>query len=262
MAFLTHRGRTLCYRLLGDRTRPLLILAHPLGMNQSVWDDLLATLLPSFQVLTWDLPGHGASSAWPESAGDITPDDLAMEVLALVGVAGAERFHFVGTSIGGVIGQQLVAEYGDKLISATLTNTGAVIGTPEAWNTRAKAVRTKGLATMAGEIVPRWFGPVACEEQPALLDGWQIVMGRGDDNSYALLCEMLGRVDFRDKLRGRDVPILLIGGADDMATPPQSLKTLAQVSGAEEPVILKGVGHVPSVERPSVLSNILLKNLR
>ena len=261
MAFLNHNGRTICYRLLGDSQKPLLMLAHPLGMTQGVWDDMLPTLLPKFRVLTWDLPGHGASGAWPETAGEITPEDLAQEALALAKEAGVSSFHFAGTSIGGVIGQQLIAAHSEQLETATLTNTGAIIGTEEAWSLRAANVREKGLATMAGEIVPRWFGPNACEEQPALLDGWKVIMGRGDANSYALLCEMLGKADFREMLRGHKVPLLLIGGSEDLATPPESLKALAQFSGAPEPVILDGIGHVPSVECPLILASQLLQSL-
>ena len=76
MAFLKHNGRTVGYRLLGDSAKPLLMLAHPLGMTQAVWDDMLPALLNSFRVLTWDLPGHGASAAWPEASDQIAPEDL------------------------------------------------------------------------------------------------------------------------------------------------------------------------------------------
>lgn len=134
MSFLEHQGRTLCYRLLGDPAKPLMLLAHPLGMNQTVWDEMLPALLGHFRTLTWDLPGHGSSSAWPEQA--VTAADLAAEALTLAAVAGAERFHFVGTSIGGIIGQQLLCQAPERLDSVTLTNTGAVIGTPEAWQLR------------------------------------------------------------------------------------------------------------------------------
>lgn len=261
MAFLKHNHRTVCYRLLGDKNKPLLVLAHPLGMTQGVWDDMLPALLGKFRVLTWDLPGHGASAAWPEDSDRITPEDLAREALALAAAAGAERFHFVGTSIGGVIGQQLVSQHADSLLSATLTNTGAVIGTADAWNTRSANVLELGLSVMAVDIVPRWFGPAACEQQPALVEGWRVIMGRGDDRSYALLCELLGRVDFREKLGEQRVPLQLVGGSDDVATPPETLKALAQCSSASDPVILEHVGHVPSVECPDRFSQILLDTL-
>lgn len=261
MAFLKHNGRTICYRLLGDSAKPLLLMAHPLGMAQGVWDDMLPTLLGSFRVLTWDLPGHGASSAWPEESDQITPEDLAQEALALAAAANAESFHFIGTSIGGVIGQQLVSQHSDRLLSATLTNTGAVIGTPEAWNSRSTNVLELGLRAMAVDIVPRWFGSAARDQQPALIEGWCVIMGRGDDRCYALLCEMLGKCDFREKLQNLGTPLVLVGGTDDVATPPETLQALAQFSGAEAPVILEHVGHVPSVECPDKLNQILLDNL-
>lgn len=261
MAFLKHDGRTVCYRLLGDSNKPLLMLAHPLGMTQGVWDDMLPVLLEKFRVLAWDLPGHGASAAWPEESDEITPENLAQEAIALAQLAESDKFHFVGTSIGGAIGQQLVSKHSERLLSATLTNTGAVIGTPDAWNTRSANVLELGLSAMAVDIVPRWFGPDTCEKQPALVEGWGVIMGRGDDRSYALLCEMLGRVDFRDQLGQHRVPLRLLGGSDDVATPPDTLRALADVSGAAEPVILEQIGHVPSVECPDVFSQILLDAL-
>jgi 3-oxoadipate enol-lactonase len=261
MAFLKHNGRTICYRLLGDSAKPVLLMAHPLGMTQGVWDDMLPTLLGKFRVLTWDLPGHGASSAWLEESSQITPEDLAQEALALTAVADAESFHFIGTSIGGVIGQQLVSQHSNRLISTTLTNTGAVIGTPEAWTNRSASVMKFGLDTMAVDIVPRWFGPAACDQQPALVEGWRVIMGRGDNRSYALLCEMLGECDFREKLQNHRTPLVLVGGTDDVATPPEALQALAQFSGAAAPVILARVGHVPSVECPEKLNQILFENL-
>lgn len=259
MAFLQHNGRSICYRLLGDAANPLLILAHPLGMNQGVWDDMLPELLSQFHVLTWDLPGHGASAAWNRDT--INPEDLASEALALADLAGRQRFHFAGTSIGGVIGQQLVSQHSDRLTSATLTNTGAVIGTPEAWGQRAVDVVDKGLAVMAAGIVPRWFGPEACQAEPCLIERWAVAMGRGDDRSYALMCEMLGRCDFREQFAGLNVPVLLIGGREDVATPPDSLQSLATAMGVAAPVILDHIGHVPSVECPGQLTQLLLGNI-
>ncbi|WMC10440.1 alpha/beta fold hydrolase [Oceanimonas pelagia] len=259
MSFLNINGRTVGYRLLGDASLPLVVLAHPLGMSQAVWDDLLPALLPRYRVLSWDLPGHGSSAAW--SGERITPADLAAEALALADVAGAERFHFVGTSIGGVIGQQLLCAHADRLLSATLTNTGAVIGTREAWQNRAKAVRELGLTTMAVDIVPRWFGPAALAAQPALLAGWNTIMGRGDANSYALLCEMLGEANFSEQLQDHNVPLLLVGGREDVATPPELLEHLACCAEAGEPVILDKVGHVPSVEAPARFAEVLLQHL-
>lgn len=256
MAFHTINGRSVAYRLLGAEGNPLIVLAHPLGMSQAVWDDVIPALLPRYRVLTWDLPGHGASQA--VSGDRIAPADLAAEALALVDLAGAQRFHFAGTSIGGVVGQQLIAEHGDRLFSATLTNTGAVIGNPDLWNTRAGRVRQEGLAAMSEEIVPRWFAPAAFEASPALKAGWCTQMGRGDDESYAQLCEMLGRDTFTGKLSGKSTKVQLFGGSEDMATPPATLDGLAEELDGAPLEIFDGVGHVPSVEAPALFAEKLL----
>src|SRR5699024_111695 len=108
MAFLDINGRSVSYRLLGGQALPLVIMAHPLGRTQAVWDAVLPQLLGRYRVLTWDLPGHGSSAAWHSGAGEITPDQLTDEALTLAEHAGAAQFHFVGTSIGGSIGQQLL----------------------------------------------------------------------------------------------------------------------------------------------------------
>ncbi|EPC02834.1 hypothetical protein L861_23780 [Litchfieldella anticariensis FP35 = DSM 16096] len=258
MSFLTIAGRSVAYRLLGAEANPLVMLAHPLGMTQAVWDDILPALLPRYRVLTWDLPGHGASQAWPHDDGEITPAALATEALALADHAGASRFHFVGTSIGGVVGQQLLAEHAERLLSSILTNTGAVIGTSELWTTRATRVRNEGLSAISGEIVPRWFSAERLESEPALESGWRTQMARTDGESYARLCEMLGRTDFRGRLRGHGVEVHLLGGSDDVATPPATMQTLANECDGAPLEILEGFAHVPSVEDPETVAKRLL----
>lgn len=259
MEFLTIEERSVAYRLLGEVTNPLVILAHPLGMTQAVWDDILPALLPRYRVLTWDLPGHGASEAWGQ--GEVSPKDLACEALALAEHAEVSRFHFVGTSIGGAVGQQLLVDHAEKLLSATLTNTGAAIGTPDAWNSRACRVREEGIVALTGEIVPRWFAPALIEKIPALADGWQVQMARTDGESYAKLCEMLGRTDFSGQLGRKQVPLTLLGGSEDKATPPATLEILAKECGGAALEILDDVGHVPSVECPESFVERLLHGM-
>src|SRR5690606_22759615 len=145
MTFCMHRGRTISYRLLGQSTKLLLVLAHPLSMTQGIWDEMLYALLEEFQVLTSDLPRHGATSAGTEHSGAIEYEATVQEAITLASRAGAETFHFAATSIGGVIGQQLLSQHPNKLLSATLTNTGPVIGTPDGWQQRSSAVMEQGL---------------------------------------------------------------------------------------------------------------------
>ncbi|MFC0337353.1 3-oxoadipate enol-lactonase / 4-carboxymuconolactone decarboxylase [Kushneria avicenniae] len=256
MAFIQFQGRTIAWRLLGPEAAPLVVLAHPLGMSQSVWDDVLPTLLRRYRVLTWDLPGHGGSAPTTDTP---TLEALAEELLALVAETGAERFHFVGTSIGGALGQHLLVHHAERLGAVMLTNTGATIGTPENWHDRATRVRSEGLATMAGELAPRWFS-TATKNNTALVEGWRAQLARTDDESYARLCDMLASVDMREALKGRPEhdDLYLLGGSDDLSTPPETLRALAEALGEPPLEIVDEVGHVPSVEQPELVAQRLM----
>lgn len=164
-----------------------------------------------------------------------------------------DSFHFIGTSIGGVIGQSLCQIAPERLQQVWLTNTGAVIGTKEAWAERADNVRRLGLAEMAEAIVPRWFSPSYVEQNPDVLQGWQVQLSRSDDESYAKLCEALAEVDNRGKLADYANGVALIAGADDVSTPVTALESLKAEFADASLSIFAGVGHVPSVEAPSLL---------
>lgn len=257
MAFMHYQDRILAYRLLGPEAAPLVVLAHPLGMSQAVWDEVLPALLSRYRVLTWDLPGHGGSAA---ASGPLTLDALAGELLALVERAGAARFHFVGTSIGGALGQHLLAHHGERLDAVVLTNTGARIGTADNWHARAARVRDEGLKAMAGELAPRWFS-ARTKEDAALVSGWIAQLARTDDESYARLCEMLAEFDMSgDRLQAaRRDGVYLLGGSDDLSTPPETLAQLAACLPGAPLEILEAVGHVPSVEQPAAVAKRLLQ---
>lgn len=250
MPFVDIQSRAVAYRDTGPKSAPAVLLAHPLGMTQAVWDEVISALAGRFRLITWDLPGHGASAS---AAGALSADDLAAEAVALLDALNIERAHFVGTSIGGVVGQALLRRAPQRLGRVALTNTGAVIGQPDLWHQRAARVRDEGLAAMAPELVDRWFGPIFKTAHPASVSGWQTQLGRCDDESYARLCELLAEADFRGNLNGVDRPVNLLTGADDGATPPDTLSALAHELPDSEQTVLDGVGHVPAVEAPERL---------
>lgn len=258
MPFFLHHQRAVAYRDTGPKTGPAVLLAHPLGLSQGVWDEVTARLDDRFRLISWDLPGHGASAP---AAGPITAEDMAGEALALLDTLGVATAHVVGTSIGGVVGQALLAVAPERIEAAVLTNTGASIGTPDAWAERAARVRHEGLAAMAEELSGRWFAPAFVAEQPATLTGWQTQLARTDDESYARCCELLAAADFRGRLAGYTGAVTLVAGSEDASTPPPSLDALADEFSQATGIVLDGVGHVSSVEAPARLAELMIRAL-
>ncbi|MBP6116767.1 MAG: alpha/beta fold hydrolase [Neisseriaceae bacterium] len=249
-------GQRLAYERHGDEGQPMLVLVHPLGMNRQVWAAVVPALCQQFQVLSIDLPGHGDSA--PCVGRHLRMADLAHMVLALVADLGQVHFHYVGTSIGGAIGQSLLQLAPERLLSLTLTNTAPKIGTKEAWLSRAAAVRVQGLSQMAKDLVPRWFAAVFLQQQPEVVASWVAALGRMDDDSYAQLCEALAYFDgSHDWMNQVAQPVTLMAGQDDAAMPLATMQAMAEAQPLAELVILP-VGHVPSLEHPEVFLNALM----
>ncbi len=245
MATISEQG--IHYQFIETKHKPVLVLAHPLGMNMRVWDYLVPDLMVNFSILRYDLPGHGDSVAFPANTKSLGESQLVDDLLTLCSSLGIDKFHFMGTSIGGMLGQQLLISHPERLLSTMLTNTGMKIGSTEAWLERQKNVTQQGLETLAASLVPRWFSPVSTKRFPTLLSQWEGSLTNVDDHSYGLLCAWLGERDTHTQLKPNGAPILLIAGEDDVATPTSSLQALGETLSA--PVTeLKQTGHVPSVE--------------
>jgi len=251
------KKRKIAYQWLPQPGKQVLVLTHALGMNQQAWQALISCLKQEYSVLTWDLPGHGASEAIGANE-IVTPQSLVQELIDLISFLEIERFTYVGTSIGGVIGLAMLQTQLGLLQGMVLTNTGAVIGSATAWNERCENILQHTLSGMAASIVPRWFSSTSVENsKEPLLQRWEQALSETDTLSYIKLCNMLAVTDLRQIRRAR-VPVALLVGSEDVATPPELMQALSQQLNTKAPVVLRQVGHIPSVEAPESLAKLIL----
>lgn len=119
-----------------------------------------------------------------------------------------------------------------------------------AWTDRAALVRTEGRAPMVASSPGRWFGRRVrrqpTEQSRAAVDDLALV----DPESYALVCDALGRFDVTDRLREITTPLLAVAGADDLVTPPAQHQQLARAVPDGRFAVLRGVGHLAPLEDP------------
>jgi 3-oxoadipate enol-lactonase/4-carboxymuconolactone decarboxylase len=242
------------------RDRPPLVLGPSLGTTAAaLWGEAGAALSEEFQVIAWDLPGHGHSAG--VTAG-YSVAELAEAVLAAVNDLVDGPFAYAGDSIGGAVGLQLMLEHPDRVSSSTLLCTGARIGTAEMWSERADLVRAQGVGALAEGSRQRWFAPGFAGRHPAvarnLIDGLRTV----DPESYALACEALGAFDVRTRLAEIDTPLLAVAGERDEPTPVASLREIAERVGEGRLVVLDGVAHLAPAEAPARVACLIAAHSR
>ena len=214
-----------------------------------MWDPQ-APALAGFDVVRVDHPGHGGAPRAELS--DVA--DLARLVLEAVD---AERFSFVGVSLGGAVGVRLALDAPERVERLALVSSSARFGPAESWHERAAVVRADGLEAIVDAVLGRWFTPAFRDVRR-----YREMFLATDAEAYARCCDALARWDVRDELAGVSAPTLVVSGADDPSTPPEHGELLgSRIPGARH-AVLAGARHLVSVERAAEVNALLLEHLK
>ena len=144
------------YEIHGKDGAPWLTFSHSLACTLRMWDDQLDAFKDRFRILLYDTRGHGASEA---PKGPYTLDMLAEDLRQLLEHLKIAQTHFVGLSMGGMIGQTLVLKQPDLFDRVVLADTGHT-QTPETkkqWEERIRTAETKGMQPLVSSTLERWF---------------------------------------------------------------------------------------------------------
>ncbi len=233
-------------------TRPLLVLGPSLGTSAAaLWGACAELLALDFDVLMWDLPGHGTRRA--QVSDPVTVADLGRHVLA--GVDGP--FCYAGVSVGGATGLQLALDAPERVRGLVALCTGARIGTPESWQERIELVRRAGTPAVVEASAKRWFGADFLEREPERASSLLHSLSDADDEGYLAVCGALATFDVRDRLAEIAVPLLAVAGEEDVVCPPSLLRELADGVSDGRYAELAGVAHLAPAEAPETVAGLL-----
>lgn len=237
---------------------PTVILGSSLGTDRLMWREQVELLPRTWNVVTFDLPGHGAS---PLRGQTPSIDDFADDVVSIADELGVERFAFCGLSIGGVIGQSLGVRYPDRVSSLVLASTGLTILSSKALVERAERVLEEGTAWIADVSAPRWFTERFRSERPETVEAKMEHLRHMAPRGYADACLALAGFDGHDMAATISVPTLVLSGEDDVATPPTGCAELAAAIPDAEFRSLPGCAHLCSVEKPELFTELVQRHV-
>jgi 3-oxoadipate enol-lactonase / 4-carboxymuconolactone decarboxylase len=231
---------------------PLLVVGPAIGTSAAtLWARCAAELSEDFQVLAWDLPGHGAAAP---ATGPFTIAELAEGVLRLVG---DRPFRYAGDSIGGAVGLQLLLDHSDRVAGTALLCTGARIGVPQSWHERAALVRAEGTKAVVPTAAQTWFAPGFADREPAVAGALLDHLAGTDDASYAWACEALAGFDVTARLGEIRAQVLAVAGGYDTRTPVEGLRTIATGVSDGRLVVLDPVAHLAPAEAPAATAALI-----
>ncbi len=259
--FIKANGIQMNYELSGRKDAPVVVLSHSLGSSLKMWGPQMNTLEPHFKVLRYDIRGHGSSDA---PSGPYALELLGEDALGLLDALGIERVHWVGLSMGGMIGQCLALNHTDRLQSIALCDTAAVIPkeAQPIWQERIDTVRQKGLKAQVHATMERWFTPSFLSTKNEMLTFVRKQFLATPLEGFIGCLEAIRKLNYLDRLVEIKIPTLIIVGEDDPGTPVAASEAMHQRITNSRLVVLSSARHFSNVEQPEAFNAALLTFLK
>ncbi|ULK97382.1 alpha/beta fold hydrolase [Bradyrhizobium sp. I71] len=234
---------------------PPLFLFHSLLSDRASFDAIVPELAGSFQTIVPELPGFGRSR--PVAGGLAAVADRMAE--AVRDAAGGAPSIVLGNGYGGFVALQMAISHPGIASRLILADCGAAFSEPgrEAFRNMAKISREKGLEAISDVAMRRLFAPDFQAQHPGLMRGRREAFLRTDPDVFRAACDALASLDLRAELAGVNVPVLVMVGEQDEATPPPMSHELAAGLPRAELKIIPGCAHVPQLQAPQLFLGAL-----
>lgn len=241
--------------------RPV-VLIHGVGMQQAIWAPQVLALASRYQVITYDMLGHGKSKDPDE---DVTLADYGQQLHDLLGYLAVERPAVIGHSMGALVALELALR-APALVDRLVALNGAFNRTPAQRASvlaRASALERDGIEATLDSTLARWFGspvPDNLKSHAELVSGFlKDVHPVGYARSYRVFATSdalhVGR------LHDLSMPALFITGELDPNSTPEMSQAMASQSPRATCVIVPGAKHKMPLTRANEINQRLLEFL-
>jgi 3-oxoadipate enol-lactonase len=250
---ITANGISVNYTLDGPPSAPVVTLSHSLATDLSMWDPQMKALTARHRVLRYDTRGHGGTDA---PAGAYSLEQLAEDARALLRALGIARTHWIGLSMGGMIGQTLALAAPDLFLSLSLCDTSSRIPAEAKplWQERIKTAETQGMEPLVEPTIGRWFTAPFREQRKDVVDRVRAMIRATNPRGYAGCCHAISALDLTDRLGAIKLPTLVVVGEEDQGTPVAASRAIHERIAGSRLEILPSAAHLANVEQPDAFT--------
>ncbi|HEX7936952.1 MAG TPA: alpha/beta hydrolase [Paraburkholderia sp.] len=231
-----------------------LVLIHGVGMQALAWYPQIDDLSREFQVISVDMPGHGASTALDANAGLAQFVAWAIEFIAALG---AGPVNLAGHSMGSLIAGGVAVTRPD-LVKRVAALNGVYRRTTQARN----AVLQRAAELRSGTIdvetpLKRWFNAEEAQRKAARnVESW---LKSVDLAGYATAYTAFATGDevYADGWQTIACPALVLTGSDDPNSTPDMARQMAQAACNGHAVVIENERHMVNLTAPEQVNRAL-----
>src|ERR1700704_4174616 len=228
---------------------PPLFLLHSLLSDRASFDAIVPQLSHAFRVIVPELPGFGRSQA---VAGGLSAVADRMADVVKDGAAG-EAAIVLGNGYGGFVALQMAIRHPTIATRLILADCGAAFSEEgrQAFRNMAAASAAKGLSAITDVAMRRLFAPEFQAQHPDLMRDRREAFLTTDPEVFRAACDALATLDLRPDVGTVKVPVLVLVGEQDEATPPPMSHEIAAGLPQARLKVIPGCAHVPQLQAPS-----------
>ncbi len=229
---------------------PPMVLLHSLLADDSSFDRIALPLARTHRVIMLALPGFGASER-VDGGLEAVADRVAG---AIKGLNLTHQPLLLGNGYGGFVALLVAIRHPEIARRLILADCGAAFSEPgrTAFQGMSAAAKEKGLAAIADVAMRRLFSAEYQSTHPALVDERRKRFLAVDPQTFHNACAALSTLDLRSQIGAIGVPVLVLVGEHDEATPPAMSRELAAGLPHAQLQVLSGCAHVPQLQDPEL----------
>jgi len=246
------------WRERGDKEAPALVLLHAFPLSGAMWERQSERFAPRFRVLAPDARGFGDTSPFLEAP---SIEQLARDVAQWLDALNIETAIVGGCSMGGYTALEFARLFPDRLRGLVLCDTRADADAPEAKPARDEMIAFArvydGLA-IARRMMPRLLCKKTLANQPAIAERVRdLARPLSGENAARMIAALRDRRDSTPILPSIRVSTLVIGGAQDLLSPPEIMAHMAAQIPHACHILLENAGHLSPLEQPEAWNDAL-----
>lgn len=245
---------SLNYELSGSgRT---LSLIHGMGNSLSLWEYQLSQWTKHFQVLAYDVRGHGQSDKHP---GPYSAKMFVNDHYLLLKALHIEKNFVIGFSMGGVIALQFALEHPEMTDALVVVSSSSEVNEKAIamYEERAALVEQQGMEAMAS-IVDTAFTPDFARQNPSVVAQYREILLQNHPKVYAAAARAMIRYNLTAKLGKISCPTLVIVGDKDITVGVGGSVIISRRIPNSKLTILPGAGHIIMNEKPDLFAREIL----
>jgi len=240
------------------------VLVHAIGQDLTYWDRQIECLASTYNVVAFDLPGHGRSRGIPQ---EWSFEMSTATVAKLIECVSALPVHLVGISFGGMIAQRLTIERPELVRSLTLIATAPRFSDEVRleMRRRAETVREQGMSAILESTISRWFTADTRSRRPDIIDRITKTLLNDNPDIHAAIWDLISGHDTHTSLGRIQCPTIVMVGNQDPSTPPWVAEELASAIPGAKMIVIPNASHIVTVEAPGAVNEALkhfLKSLQ